>query len=222
MSPAPNPATSPPTHPVRVLLVDDHPVVRAGLRALLEGFADVAVAAEAADGAQALARAEELDATGEPVDAVVMDIQMPGTDGITATRRFHAAGGPPVLILTTFDTQADILAAVQAGALGYLLKDAPPERLRQAVLDTAAGRTTLAPEVSAALLDRMRRPETALSERETEILRLLATGASNRELARSLFISEATVKTHLVHVYEKLGVSTRTAAVATARERRLI
>ena len=122
-------------HPVRVLLVDDHPVVRAGLRALLEGFAELSVAAEAADGAAALERAAQLAADGEPADVVVMDIQMKGMDGITATRRFREAGGPPVLILTTFDTQADILAAVRAGALGYLLKDAPPEDLRRAVLD---------------------------------------------------------------------------------------
>ena len=208
--------------PISVLLVDDHPVVRAGLRALLDGFEDITVAAEAGSGAQALRAVEELAAQGVTVDAVVMDLQMPEMDGITATGRFRERGGPPVLILTTYDTQADILAAVRAGALGYLLKDAAPEQVRRAVLDTTAGRSTLSPEVSAALLERMRRPETTLSERETELLRLLATGASNRALAQRLFISEATVKTHLVHIYGKLGVGSRTEAVAKAREQRLI
>lgn len=205
------------SEPLRVLLVDDHPVVRAGLRALLEGFAEITVVAEASSGQEALEAAEEAEA-----DVVVMDIQMPQMDGITATRRFRERGSPPVLILTTYDTQADIVAAVRAGALGYLLKDAAPEQLRQAVQDTAAGRPTLSPEVSTALMSRMQRPEISLSERETELLRLLATGASNRQLAQQLFISEATVKTHLVHIYAKLGVENRTGAIAKAREERLI
>ena len=201
---------------IRVMLIDDHPVVRAGLRAILNGFEDVDVVAEGADGADAL------EATRAEVDVIVCDIQMPGMDGITATRRLRAADGPPVLILTTYDTQADIVAAVEAGALGYLLKDAPEQALHDAVVATAAGRRTLSPEVAASLAERVSRPAEALSPREIEILRALATGAGNRELARRLFISEATVKTHLVHIYQKLGVENRTAAIAAARGRRLI
>ena len=201
---------------IRVMLIDDHPVVRAGLRAILDGFEDVEVVAEGADGADAL------QATRAEVDVIVCDIQMPGMDGITATRRLRAAAGPPVLILTTYDTQADIVAAVEAGALGYLLKDAPEQALHDAVVATAAGRRTLAPEVADALAERMSRPAEALSAREIEILRALETGAGNRELEKMLFISEATVKTHLVHIFQKLGVGTRTAAITAARERRVI
>ncbi|AJK70019.1 response regulator [Corynebacterium marinum] len=201
---------------IRVMLIDDHPVVRAGLRAILNGFEDVDVVAEGADGADAL------EATRAEVDVIVCDIQMPGMDGITATRRLRAADGPPVLVLTTYDTQADIVAAVEAGALGYLLKDAPEQALHDAVVATAAGRRTLSPEVAASLAERVSRPAEALSPREIEILRALATGAGNRELAKRLFISEATVKTHLVHIYQKLGVENRTAAITAARERRLI
>ena len=201
---------------IRVMLIDDHPVVRAGLRTILDAFPDISVVAEGADGEAALS------ATREEVDVVVCDIQMPGMDGITATRRLRAADGPPVLILTTYDTQADIVAAVEAGARGYLLKDAPEQALHDAVVATAAGRRTLAPEVADALAERMSRPAEALSAREIEILRALETGAGNRELAKMLFISEATVKTHLVHIFQKLGVGTRTAAITAARERRVI
>ncbi|MDO5669740.1 MAG: response regulator transcription factor [Corynebacterium sp.] len=201
---------------IRVMLIDDHPVVRAGLRTILDAFPDITVVAEGSDGADALR------ATREEVDVVVCDIQMPGMDGITATRRLRAAGGPPVLILTTYDTQADIVAAVEAGALGYLLKDAPEQVLHDAVVATAVGRRTLAPEVTGALAERMSRPSQALSAREIEILQALETGASNRELAKMLFISEATVKTHLVHIFQKLGVGTRTAAITAAREQRVI
>ncbi len=201
---------------IRVMLIDDHPVVRAGLRTILDAFPDISVVAEGADGEAALS------ATREEVDVVVCDIQMPGMDGITATRRLRAADGPPVLILTTYDTQADIVAAVEAGALGYLLKDAPEQALHDAVVATAAGRRTLAPEVADALAERMSRPAEALSAREIEILRALETGAGNRELAKMLFISEATVKTHLVHIFQKLGVGTRTAAITAARARRVI
>ena len=201
---------------IRVMLIDDHPVVRAGLRTILDAFPDISVVAEGADGEAALS------ATREEVDVVVCDIQMPGMDGITATRRLRADDGPPVLILTTYDTQADIVAAVEAGALGYLLKDAPEQALHDAVVATAAGRRTLAPEVADALAERMSRPAEALSAREIEILRALETGAGNRELAKMLFISEATVKTHLVHIFQKLGVGTRTAAITAARERRVI
>lgn len=200
---------------IRVMLIDDHPVVRAGLRTILDSFADITVVAEGSDGQAALS------ADGE-IDVVVMDIQMPGMDGITAARKLSEAGGPPVLILTTYDTEADIVAAVEAGALGYLLKDAPEQVLHDAVAATAEGRRTLSPEVAAALMERVGKPHQTLSAREIEILQALSTGASNKELAKSLFISAATVKTHLVHIYQKLGVENRTAAISVARERRLI
>lgn len=202
----------------RVLLVDDHPVVRAGLRAVLEGLPDITVVAEARDALSAQQRSRH-----EDIDVVVMDIQMgPGPTGIDATRAIRAAGGPPVLILTTYDTQADILSALEAGATGYLLKDAPEETLRQAVLDAAANRPVLSPQVTAQLVMRTTKPASALSPREIEILELAATGASNRTMAKQLFISEATVKTHLVHVYNKLGVDNRTAAIDRARQQRII
>ena len=204
---------------VNVMLIDDHPVVRAGLRAILNTFADVRVVMEGDNGADV----DKLCADDAPeVDVVVCDIQMPGVDGITATKKLTEAGGPPVLILTTYDTQADILAAVEAGAMGYLLKDSPEEELHEAVLNPAARRRTLAPEVVNLLAQRVGQPEQSLSTRELEILRALATGSSNKELANQLFISEATVKTHLIHIYQKLGVDTRTAAVTVARERKLI
>lgn len=201
--------------PVRVMLLDDHPVVRAGLRAVLDGFGDVTVAAEGADG-------EAIDAMPEDIDVVVADIQMPTVDGIEVCRRLAPRGGPPVVILTTYDTEADIVAAVEAGALGYLLKDAPEEELHRAVTAAARGERSLAPRVANLLADRLRRSDTAISPREIEILRALETGAANREIARTLFISEATVKTHLIHIYTKLGVDNRTAAVNQARKRRII
>ena len=204
---------------VNVMLIDDHPVVRAGLRAILNTFTDVRVVMEGDNGADV----DQLFTDDAPeVDVVVCDIQMPGVDGITATKKLTEAGGPPVLILTTYDTQADILAAVEAGAMGYLLKDSPEEELHEAVLNTAARQRTLAPEVVNLLAQRVGQPEQSLSTRELEILRALATGSSNKELANQLFISEATVKTHLIHIYQKLGVDTRTAAVTVARERKLI
>ena len=204
---------------VNVMLIDDHPVVRAGLRAILNTFAEVQVVLEGNDGADV----DKLFTDDAPeVDVVVCDIQLPGVDGITATKKVTEAGGPPVLILTTYDTQADILAAVEAGAMGYLLKDSPEQELHQAVLNTAARQRTLAPEVINLLAQRVGQPEQSLSTRELEILRALATGSSNKELANQLFISEATVKTHLIHIYQKLGVDTRTAAVTVARERKLI
>ena len=203
-----------------VLLVDDHPVVRAGLRAVLESLGDIVVCAEAQDGGAAL---EVLAAPDHGVDVVVMDLQMgAGMGGLEATRRIVAGGGPPVLILTTYDTQADVVSALEAGATGYLLKDAQPQTIGQAVHDAAAGRPVLSPSVTARLVNRVRTPAASLSPREIDILRGLATGASNRALAKSLFISEATVKTHLVHIYDKLGVDNRTAAVSRAQEERII
>lgn len=199
---------------IRVMLLDDHPVVRAGLRAIINAFPDMTVVAEGADGSPALT------ATRHDVDVIVSDIQMRGLDGISTTRLVKAGGGPNVLILTTYDTQADIISAIEAGALGYLLKDAPEQQLHDAIVNTAAGRRTLSPDVAAVLARRLSSPE--LSQRESEILRALATGASNRAIAEELFISQATVKTHLVHIYTKLGVDNRTAAVAAAREKGLL
>ena len=209
---------------LRVLLVDDHPVVRSGLRAMLSGFEGVFVAAEAGDGDEALRMLEREKSLGGTVDLVLMDLQMgPGMDGVTATRRIKEMyPGLPVLVLTTYDTDADIIAAVEAGASGYMLKDAPPEQIRNAVRSAAAGQTALAPEVAARLMGRLRNPEPSLSSREIELVELLATGLSNRAISRKMFISEATVKTHLVHIYEKLGVDNRTAAIAVARDRRII
>lgn len=200
---------------IRVMLLDDHPVVRAGLRAIVDSFPDLEVVAEGSTGAA-------VDDMPDQVDVVVCDIQMPEVDGIAATRRVVERGGPPVLILTTYDTEADIVAAVEAGALGYLLKDAPEDDLHAAIVATASGKRTLAPDVAAQLAERVVRPREALSGREIEILKALATGASNRQMAQDLFISEATVKTHLIHIYQKLGVDNRTAAVNVARERKLL
>lgn len=201
---------------IRVMLIDDHPVVRAGLRAILDSFPDITVAAEASSGAGITSE------TTRDIDVVVTDIQMPQVDGITLTRSLVQAGGPPVLILSTYDTQADIVAAIEAGAMGYLLKDAPEEALHDAVVATSKSQRTLAPEVANVLMQRVAKPQQALSAREIEILRALASGATNKELAAQLFISQATVKTHLVHIYSKLGVSNRTEAITKAREQRLI
>lgn len=198
---------------MRVMLIDDHPVVRAGLRAVLNSFGDIDVVAEASDGTA------EVPAD---VDVVVSDIQMPGADGIALTRRLVAEGGPPVLILTTYDTQADVVAAVEAGAMGYLLKDAPEDELHDAVVAAAQRERALSPQVANVLAERVLKPDEALSGREIELLKALQTGMSNREIAEALFISQATVKTHLIHIYAKLGVDNRTAAVDKARERRII
>ncbi|GAA2099681.1 response regulator transcription factor [Kitasatospora saccharophila] len=200
---------------IRVLVVDDHPVVRRGLRAIVEELPGVTAVGEAADGAAALALLAELPADRRP-HVVLMDLQMgAGMHGVEATRRITALPEPPaVLVLTTYSTDADILAAVEAGATGYLLKDAPPEDLAAAVHATARGETVLAPPVAARLLGRVRAGRPTLSPREAEILQLLAEGLPNRQISKRLFISEATVKTHLVHVYDKLGVDSRTSAIA--------
>ncbi|MFG3709028.1 response regulator [Micromonospora sp. NPDC047670] len=207
------------SRPIRLLLADDHPVVRAGLRAVLATEPDFEVVAEAATAEQAVALADP-----DRVDVVLMDLQFgAGMHGADATAAITARpGGPVVLVLTTYDTDADILAAVEAGATGYLLKDAPPEELAAAVRAAAAGGSALAPAVAHRLMDRMRAPGTALSRRETEVLQLVADGLSNQQISGRLHLSLATVKTHLVHVYGKLGVDSRTAAVAAARARGLI
>lgn len=206
---------------VHVMLVDDHPVVRAGVRAVVEAHPDLRVVAEAADGAEAL---RILEAASGPVDVVLMDLQMgEGMDGVTATRAVRERRPDvQVLILTTFDTEADILAAVDAGAAGYLLKDAPSEEIARAVRQAAAGQKALAPQVAATLMGRMAGGADVLSAREIELLELIARGATNKAAAKELFISEATVKTHLVHVFQKLGVDNRTRAVDEARRRRII
>ncbi|MER5738751.1 MULTISPECIES: response regulator transcription factor [unclassified Streptomyces] len=204
---------------IRLLLADDHPVVRAGLRAVLDTEPGFTVVGEAATAE----RAVELAAAGG-VDVVLMDLQFgAGMHGSEAAAAITAVpGGPRVLVLTTYDTDADILAAVEAGASGYLLKDAPPEELAAAVRTAAAGQSALAPAVAHRLMDRMRTPAEALTKRELEVLQLVGEGLSNQQISKVLFLSQATVKSHLVHVFAKLGVDSRTAAVAAARERRLI
>jgi DNA-binding NarL/FixJ family response regulator len=206
-------------NPIRLIVCDDHAVVRAGLLALFAGEAGIEVAGEAASGEEAVRLAAAL----RP-DVVLMDLQLVGgIDGVEATRRLLALPEPPhVLVLTMYDTDADVSRAIEAGAAGYLLKAGSPEDLFRAVHDAAAGRTVLAPEVAARLFSRMRKPDSTLTAREVEILHLLARGVGNAEIARELFISQATVKTHLGHIYAKLGVDTRTAAVSVATERRLI
>ncbi|MEV6286430.1 response regulator transcription factor [Kribbella sp. NPDC051770] len=201
---------------IRVALVDDHPVVRAGMRALVEGQDDLSVVGEASDAHSAV----QLVAAIRP-DVVLMDLNLgDGPGGAEVTASLRALPEPPyILVLTTYDTEADITSAIDAGASGYLLKDAPPDDLFRAIRGTARGETILAPAVAARLI---RRTGPQLTEREVEILGLLATGAANREIARRLFVSEATVKSHLSHIYTKLEVDTRAAAVARAIEQRII
>jgi DNA-binding NarL/FixJ family response regulator len=201
---------------IRILIVDDHPVVRAGLRGMLAGEPGFEVVGEVADGDAAVRQAHAL----RP-DAVLMDLRMPGGDGVDATARITAeVPGAHVLVLTTYDSDTDILRAVEAGATGYLLKDTPREELFRAIRSAAAGRSVLAPSVAARLMERMRTPaDEPLSSRELDVLGAVARGASNREVADALFVSKATVKTHLIHIFQKLGVTDRTAAVTVALER---
>jgi DNA-binding NarL/FixJ family response regulator len=205
---------------VRVLLADDHPVVRAGLHGMLSAEPDLEVVAEAGSGDEAVV----LAARYRP-DVVLMDLRMPGVDGATATARI-AAELPEVkvLVLTTYDTDADIVRAVEAGAAGYLLKDTPREQLADAVRAAARGETVLAPPVAAKLMTRMRAPtpEATLTARETEVLALVARGRTNADIGRELHISEATVKTHLIRIFAKLEVDDRTAAVTAALRRGLL
>ncbi|MET8131382.1 response regulator transcription factor [Streptomyces sp. NPDC005251] len=204
---------------IRLLLADDHPVVRAGLRAVLSAEPEFEIVAETPTAEAAVERA---GAGG--VDVVLMDLQFgPGMHGAEATAAITARpGAPRVLVLTTYDTDADILAAVEAGASGYLLKDAPPEELSAAVRTAASGHSALAPKVADRLMDRMRTPAAALSRRELEVLELVKDGLSNLQISKKLFLSQATVKSHLVHIYAKLGVDSRTSAVAAATERGVI
>ncbi|WP_280452119.1 response regulator transcription factor [Nocardia cyriacigeorgica] len=205
---------------VRLLICDDHLVVRAGLRALLDSAPDIDVVGEAGSGAEVVTLAAALHP-----DVVLMDLQLGGDfDGVEATRRITALPEPRphVLVLTTFDTDADITRAIAAGATGYLLKAEPPEELFAAIHTAAAGRTALSAPVAGRVMARMRDPRPGLTTRETDILAQLAHGLGNREIAKALHISEATVKTHLGRIYAKLGVDTRAAAVAVAKEQRLL
>lgn len=207
---------------IRVLLADDHEIVRLGLRAVLESAEDIEVIGEVATAEAAIAAAQ---AGG--IDVILMDLRFgPGVQGTkltsgadaTAAIRRRMDNPPEVLVVTNYDTDADILGAIETGALGYMLKDAPPEELLAAVRSAAEGDTALSPTVANRLMSRVRAPRNSLTPRELEVLKLVAGGSSNRDIGRRLLLSEATVKSHLVHIYDKLGVRSRTSAVAIARE----
>jgi DNA-binding NarL/FixJ family response regulator len=205
---------------IRLLIVDDHPIMRDGLRGVFSDDPDFEVVGEAGDGAAAVALAARL----EP-DVILMDLRMPVMGGVEAITRLRAAANPArVLILTTYDTDRDVLPAIEAGATGYLLKDAPREELLRGVRAAHAGQPVLAPSVAGALMSRAggRTREAALSPREVDVLRLVADGATNQSAARQLMVSETTIKTHLLHIYAKLEVRDRASAVAVAYKRGLL
>jgi DNA-binding NarL/FixJ family response regulator len=204
---------------ITLLIVDDHPIVRDGLSGMFATDPGFTVLGEATDGAEAIRLAQTL----KP-DVILMDLRMPGMDGLSAITELVRLGVPAkVLVLTTYDTDSYVLPAIEAGATGYLLKDAPRAELLRAVQAAAAGQSVLSPAVATRLVTRVRTPEEdPLSQRELEVLALVAAGTTNREAAAKLFISEATVKTHLLNIYTKLGVSDRAAAVAEAFNRGLL
>lgn len=206
---------------IRVVIADDHPIVRAGIIALLSLEEDIVVVAEASTPEEAVSAAEQ-----ENPDVVLMDLQFgvhAATGGADATRRIRALDAAPyILVLTNYDSDADILGAVEAGASGYLLKDAPPHELAAAVRAAAAGESALAPVIASRLLDRIRAPQASLSSRELQVLELVAAGRSNTDIAGVLFVSDTTIKSHLAHIFTKLGVASRTAAVSTARQRGIL
>lgn len=205
--------------PIRIVIADDHPIVRSGLTGLLASQPDFEVVGEAANGREAVAVVQHT----KP-DVVLTDLRMPELDGVGAIREMCAlVPAPRILVLTTYDTDADILRAVEAGATGYLLKETPREELFGAIRATASGKSVLSPSVASRLVGRARESgERALSAREIEVLMLVARGTSNKLIARDLEISETTVKTHLLHIFSKLGVDDRTAAVTRAVERGII
>ncbi|POH62274.1 DNA-binding response regulator [Cryobacterium zongtaii] len=206
---------------IRLVIADDHPIVRAGLNALFSLEEDFDVVAEAATPDEAVQAAER-----ENPDVVLMDLQFgagEASTGADATRRIRVLDAAPyVLVLTNYDSDADILGAVEAGASGYLLKDAPPHQLIAAVRAAAAGESALAPVIASRLLSRMRAPQVSLSAREMEVLELVARGKSNTGVAADLFLTETTVKSHLAHIFSKLNVGSRTAAVSAARDRGIL
>ena len=204
---------------VRVLIADDHPVVRSGIRGMLAPDPGLEVVGEAADGAEAVALTLR-----ERPDVVLMDLRMPELDGVSATAEIRARRPETqILVLTTYDTDSDIVRAIDAGAIGYLLKDVPHEEISKAVRAAARGEPVLAPAVAERLMDRARGAAAdALTAREIDVLQLAARGSSNSEIAKELFVSATTVKAHLAHIYRKLGVNDRTAAVTTALERQII
>ena len=205
---------------IRLLIVDDHPIMRDGLRGVFGGDEDFEVVGEAGDGAEAVQKAQAL----RP-DVILMDLRMPGVGGVEAITRLRDQQNPArILILTTYDTDRDVLHAIKAAATGYLLKDAPRDELIRAVRAAHRGQSVLAPTVASTLvgLAGNRGPENNLSPREVEVLKLVAEGATNQVAARKLLVSETTIKTHLLHIYTKLGVRDRASAVATAYQRGLL
>lgn len=204
---------------IRLVIIYDHPIVRGGLRDMFADAEDIVVVGEAGDGAEGVERATSLAA-----DVVLMDLRMPGMDGVAATAALRErAPSARVLILTTFDSESDVLPAIEAGAISYLLKDALPEELMRAVRAAARGESVLAPSVTRQLMWQVRRPRAGtLTDREKEVLQLVANGCSSRQAATALFIGEASIKTHLQHIYDKLGVRDRASAVAEGYRRRLL
>ncbi|MCU1684127.1 MAG: DNA-binding response regulator [Amycolatopsis sp.] len=204
---------------IRLLIVDDHPILRDGLRGTFTGETDIEVVGEAGNGAEALALVTRL----EP-DLVLMDLRMPQMDGVSAIKAIRGSfPAVRVLVLTTFDSETDVLPAIEAGATGYLLKDAPTVELLRAVRSAARGESVLSPSVAGKLMSRARKPpQSKLTKRELEVLTLIADGATNRSAAAALFISEASIKTHLLHIYAKFEVRDRAAAVGEAYRRRIL
>ena len=205
---------------IRLLIVDDHPIMRDGLRGVFGGDEDFEVVGEAGDGAEAVQKAQALHP-----DVILMDLRMPGAGGVEAITRLRDQQNPArILILTTYDTDRDVLPAIKAGATGYLLKDAPRDELIRAVRAAHQGQSVLAPTVASTLvgLAGNRSPDSQLSPREVEVLKLVAEGATNQVAARKLLVSETTIKTHLLHIYTKLGVRDRASAVATGYQRGLL